>query len=206
VPLIQLLIADDHSMVRQGLRVMLAEASDIAIVGEARNGEEAIAAARDLRPDVILMDLNMPGLDGVEATRQILREQPAIKIVALTAQVEDDSVVDAVQAGATGIWLKATEYEDLVRVIREANAGGHPVHPDAVPSLMTARRAGGHNKLSDREATVLALIGEGLSNRDIADRLSLSEATVKSHVSHILDKLGLRNRAQLALYAAKHEK
>lgn len=205
MPPIQLLIADDHSMVRQGLRTMLAEAQDIAIVGEARDGAEAIDAARRFSPDVILMDLNMPDTDGIQATREILREQPAIKIVALTAQVEDDHVVEAVQAGAIGVWLKAVEYEDLIRVIRDAHAGGHPIHPDALPPLLYAQRIAGHNRLSPREEDVLKLIGEGLGNRDIAARLSLSEATVKGHVSHLLDKLRMKNRAQLALYAARHK-
>jgi DNA-binding NarL/FixJ family response regulator len=205
MPPIRLLIADDHLVVRQGLHSVLTEAGDIVIVAEARNGEEAIAQARRLQPDVILMDLSMPGVDGIEATRQILREQPGAKIVALTYEIEDDRVVQAVRAGMVGIWSKDAEYDDLVRVIRDAHAGKHPVHPKALDPLLRARRAPDADRLSERERDVLNLIGQGLGNRDIAARLNLSEATVKGHVSHMLDKLGMKNRAQLALYAERQK-
>jgi len=202
---IRLLIADDQLLMREGLRTVLSPAQGIEIVGEAQTGDEAVAQSCRLAPDVILMDLNMTGTDGIAATREILREQPGIKIVGLTAQLEDDRVVEAVQAGAAGIWIKDVDLDDLLRVIRSAYAGERPIHPAAMEKLIQARRATYIDRLSTRERDVLAWLGKGLSNRDIAKRLTLSEATVKGHVSHILAKLGVKNRAQVALYAARYK-
>jgi DNA-binding NarL/FixJ family response regulator len=204
MPPIRLLIADDHMLMREGLRTVLSSAQNIEIVGEARAGRQAIEQARRLSPDVILMDLNMPGMNGVEATREILREQPAIRIVALSAHLDETYVAEAAQAGVAGIWAKDVEFDELVRVIHAAHAGERPMHPTATKMLAQARRAAYYiNRLSRRERDVLLLIGEGLTNREIAARLNLSEATVKGHVSHILAKLGLKNRAQLALYVER---
>jgi len=200
---IRLLIADDHMLMREGLRTVLSATQGIEIVGEARTGQQAIEQARRLSPDVILMDLKMPGMNGVEATREILREQSAIKIVALSAHLDEQNVAEAVQAGIAGIWTKDVESDDLVRVILAAHEGKRPMHPVAVEALMQARRATYIDRLSERENDVLMLVGEGLTNRAIAARLKISEATVKGHVSHILTKLGLKNRAQLALYAER---
>ncbi|HLF25483.1 MAG TPA: response regulator transcription factor [Anaerolineae bacterium] len=205
MPVIRLLIVDDHLLVREGLRTILSGVEDIALIGEARTGDEAVLQARRLAPDVILMDLNMPGTNGIRATREILRRQPSIKIVALTAYLEEDRLAGAMQAGAVGIWTKDVEVEQLLRVIRGAQAGERLIHPDAVDLLLRAQRAASIDRLSEREHDVLELVGQGLGNRDIAARLSLSETTVKGHVSHILAKLGLKNRAQLALAAARRK-
>ena len=202
---IRLLIADDHMLMREGLRTVLSAAQGIDIVGEARTGQDAVAQARALQPDLILMDLNMPNLNGIDAARAILREQPSIRIVALSAHLDEENVVGAIQAGFAGVWAKDAEFDELVRVIRAAHEGKRPIHPAAMEALMQARRATYIDRLSERERDVLGLIGQGLSNKDIASRLTLSEATVKGHVSHILAKLGLKNRAQLALYAERNK-
>ena len=190
---------------REGLRTVLSPAQGIEIVGEAQTGDEAVAQSCRLAPDVILMDLNLTGTDGIAATREILRGQPGIKIVGLTARLEDDRVVEAVQAGAIGIWIKDVDLDDLLRVIRSAYAGERPIHPAAMEKLIQARRASTIDRLSTRERDVFTWLGKGLSNRDIARRLALSEATVKGHVSHILAKLGVKNRAQVALYTARYK-
>ena len=200
---IRLLIADDHLLIREGLRTVLSAAQDIEIAGEARTGQDAIAQARALSPDVILMDLNMPVVNGIEASRAILRDQPTAKIVALSAHLDEDNVVGAMQAGCAGIWAKDVGFNELVTVIRAAHEGGRPVHPAAMELLLQARRVVYLDRLSDRERDVLQLVGQGLTNREIAARLRLSEATVKGHVSHIMAKLGLKNRAQVALYAER---
>lgn len=200
---IRLLIADDHMLMREGLRTVLSSAQNIAIVGEARSGQEAVQQAHALKPDVVLMDLHMPGMSGSQATREILREQPSAKIVALSAHLDEQNVSEAVQAGVVGIWPKDVEFDELVAVIRSAYEGKQPMHPVAVEALIQARRSAYIDRLSEREHDVLLLLNEGLTNREIARRLQLSEATVKGHVSHILAKLGLKNRAQLALYAER---
>jgi len=205
MPPIRLLIADDHMLMREGLRTVLSSAQDIDVVGEARTGRDAVAQAGRLAPDVILMDLNMPNLNGIDAAREILRGQPSIRIVALSAHLDEGNVVGAVQAGFAGIWAKDVEFDELVNVIRAAHQGKRPIHPAAVEALMQARRNAYIDRLSDRERDVLRLVGQGMSNKDIAARLQLSEATVKGHVSHILAKLGMKNRAQVALYAERNK-
>src|SRR3972149_3530111 len=141
MPPIRLLIADDHMLMREGLRTVLSAAQSITIVGEARTGQEAIVEARRLNPDVILMDFNMPIVNGIDAARVILREQPSIRIVALSVHLDEGNVVGAMQAGFAGVWAKDVEFDELVNVIRAAHEGKHPMHPAAVEALMQARRA-----------------------------------------------------------------
>ena len=200
---LRLLLVDDQSLFREALRTLLSLQPDFEIVAEAENGERAVALAKAHRPDVVLMDLSMPDMTGSQAAREILREQPSLKIVALSAHLDEQNVAEAAQAGVVGMWPKDVEFDDLVAVIRSAYEGERPMHPVALEALARSRRASYIDRLSQREHDVLLLLNEGLTNREIAGRLKLSEATVKGHVSHILAKLGLKNRAQLALYAER---
>lgn len=201
---IKILIVDDHSVVRQGLRMFLQRDPELEIVGEARNGAEAIEYARSLHPGVILMDLLMPVMDGITAIKAIRQEMPDIEIVALTSVLEDASVVGAVQAGAIGYLLKDTEADELRRSIKAAAAGQVQLSPAAASRLMReVRSPDSPEKLTERETEVLRLLATGHSNNDIARTLTISEATVKTHVSRILGKLGLLSRTQAALYAVR---
>ena len=202
---IRLLIADDHGVVRQGLRMFLGADPEIEIVGEARDGAEALALARDLRPDVVLMDLLMPVMDGITATAAIRRELPATEVVALTSVLEDATVVDAVRAGAIGYLLKDTEAHELRRSIKAAAAGQVQLAPGAAARLMREVRTPERSlePLTERETEVLRLLAQGQSNREISQQLNIGEQTVKTHVSHVLDKLGVPSRTQAALYAIR---
>jgi two-component system, NarL family, response regulator LiaR len=202
---IRILIADDHGVVRQGLRMYLGSDSELEIVGEARDGAEAVKLARQLQPDVVLMDLLMPEMDGIAATAAIRRELPDTEVVALTSVLEDASVVEAVRAGAIGYLLKDTEAYELRRAIKAAAAGQVQLAPSAVARLMREVRTPekSHEALTGRETDVLRLLAQGESNREIAQHLSIGEQTVKTHVSHILDKLGVPSRTQAALYAIR---
>jgi NarL family two-component system response regulator LiaR len=200
----RVLIVDDHSVVRQGLQMFLALDPDIEIAGEASNGEEALTQARKLRPDVILMDLLMPKMDGVTAIAAIRRELPEIEIIALTSVLEDASVVGAIKAGATGYLLKDTQADDLCRAIKAAAAGQVQLSPQAAARLMReVKLVDSPESLTTRETDVLRLIGAGLSNKEIARELNIGEKTVKTHVSNVLSKLGVLSRTQAALYAVK---
>jgi NarL family two-component system response regulator LiaR len=200
----RVLIADDHSVVRQGLQMFLALDPDIEIAGEASNGGEALTQARKLRPDVILMDLLMPKMDGVTAIAAIRRELPEIEIIALTSVLEDASVVGAIKAGATGYLLKDTQADDLCRAIKAAAAGQVQLSPQAAARLMReVKLVDSPESLTTRETDVLRLIGAGLSNKEIARELNIGEKTVKTHVSNVLSKLGVLSRTQAALYAVK---
>jgi DNA-binding NarL/FixJ family response regulator len=205
---IRVLIVDDHAIVREGLQTLLAEESTVAVVGQASNGREAVAQARALQPDVVLMDLVMPELDGIEATRAIVQELPGCRVLALTSFAEDQRVQDAVQAGATGYLLKDILKPDLLQAIRAAVQGRPTLHPEAQYALMrqaAARTlAPAHAELTGREREVLALLASGCSNKEIAASLHLTEGTVKGYVSQILDKLGVADRTQAALYAVRH--
>ena len=202
---IRVLIADDHGIVRQGLQMYLGSDPEIEIVGEARNGAEAVALAHQLRPDVILMDLLMPVMDGIAATAAIRRELPDTEVVALTSVLEDAAVVEAVRAGAIGYLLKDTEADELRRAIKSAAAGQVQLSPQAAARLMREVRTPerGAEALTERETGVLRLLAQGQSNKEIAQNLSIGEQTVKTHVSHILDKLGVPSRTQAALYAIR---
>ena len=201
---IQVLIVDDHSVVRRGLRMFLADDPEFEIVGEARDGAEAVAQARALRPDVVLMDLLMPVMDGITATGIIRGELPDTEVIALTSVLEDASVVGAVKAGAIGYLLKDTHSDDLCRAIKAAAAGQVQLSPQAAARLLReVRTPDSPEDLTARETDVLRLLAEGKTNRQIAADLAVGENTVRTHVSNILAKLGVQSRTQAALYAAQ---
>ena len=201
---IRILLADDHSVVRQGLKMFLALEPDFEVVGEAKNGQEAFRLAKELRPDVVLMDLLMPVMDGIAATAAIRQELPDTEVIALTSVLEDVSVVNAVKAGAIGYLLKNTEADALVRAIRAAAEGQVQLAPEAQARLMREVRApDSPEKLSERETEVLRLVAAGRANKEIARELGIGEKTVKTHVSSILAKLGVQSRTQAALHAAR---
>jgi len=205
---IRLLIVDDHAIIRAGLQALLQVVPDMEVVGEAINGREAVDLAEKLAPDVILMDLVMPEMDGIQAIRKILSNQPQARILVLTTFSGEDKVFPAIKAGAMGYQLKDSSPQELVEAIREVNRGQASLHPliarkvlDEVlnPPDLSPTRA----PLTQRELEVLRLIAEGLENREIAQRLVLSDATVRTHVSNILGKLHLASRTQAALYALR---
>lgn len=202
---IRILIVDDHSVVRQGLKMFLGTDPDLEIIGEARDGAEALKMVLQLHPDVVLMDLLMPVMDGISATAAIRREAPETEVVALTSVLEDSSVVDAVRAGAIGYLLKDTEAHELRRAIKAASAGQVQLSPLVAMRLLREVRTPErmHEPLTDREIDVLRLLALGKSNKEITQSLNIGEQTVKSHVSHILDKLGVSSRTQAALYAIR---
>ena len=213
---IRILIADDHAMVRRGMRDFLELHADLEVVGEASDGAEAISLTAELRPDVVVMDLLMPIVDGIEATATIKAAHPDIEIVALTSFIEEARVVAAIEAGASGFLLKDADADDLAAAIRAAAAG--EVHLDPAVAGIVARRmrargaAGGGSSaptdalaaLTARERDVLAGVARGLSNKAIADELGITERTARTHVSNILAKLGLSSRTQAALLAVHH--
>lgn len=201
---IRILVADDHTVVRQGLRMFLGLDPEFEIVGEAGDGAEALALARQFRPDVVLMDLLMPVMDGIEATGIIRRELPDTEIIALTSVLEDASVVGAVRAGAIGYLLKDAQADELCRAIRAAAAGQVQLSPKAAERLMREVRAPESPEvLTQRETEVLRLLAQGQANKEIGRTLNISEKTVKTHVSSILAKLDVPSRTQAALYAAR---
>jgi len=202
--MIRVLIADDHHVVRQGLRMFLGLDPELQVVGEASNGQEAVAQARQLKPDVILMDLIMPVMDGVTAIEVIRRELPDVEVLALTSVLDDGSVVGAVKAGAIGYLLKDTKADELCRAIKAAAAGQVQLSPQAAARLMREVRAPERpDSLTERETEVLRLLALGKANKEIAVALNIGETTVKTHVSNILMKLGVPSRTQAALYAVR---
>jgi len=204
---ITVLIADDHPVVRHGLRTFLELQKDVRVVGEAATGEEAIALVAELVPEVVLMDLVMPGVDGIEATRRIRDVSPSTRVIVLTSFAEDDKVFPAIRAGATGYLLKDVEPQQLVEAVRAAHRGEPLLHPKVAARLMEAVGGAGDapavEELTGRELDVLRLLARGLQNKAIAAELVVSEKTVKTHVSNILSKLHLNDRTQAALYAVR---
>jgi NarL family two-component system response regulator LiaR len=204
---ITILIVDDHALVRQGVRAFLETQPDLAVVGEAGSGAEAIALAADHVPDVVLMDLVMPGMDGVEATRRLKQISPHTQVIVLTSYHQDEHIFPAIRAGALSYLLKDVGAEEPADAARKAACGEAVIHPRVaarvVQELHGAPQSGfnPYTVLSEREREVLCLIADGLSNADIAQRLVISEKTVKSHVSNILSKLHLADRTQAAIYA-----
>ena len=198
--MIRVLIADDHAVVRQGLRTFLDLQEDIEVVGEAADGEQAVAEAERLEPDVVLVDLVMPRMDGVETIRRLHERVPAARAVVLSSFIDEDRLLPVVRAGAAGYLLKDIEPGELVDAIRTVHGGGALLHPRVAARLL-ADVAG--DPLTPREREVLALIGRGMANKVIARELGLAEKTVKAHVSSILGKLGVADRTQAALYAVR---
>ena len=207
---IKVLIVDDHQVVRQGLRTFLELQEDVLVVGEAGDGQTAVEMVRQLNPNVVLMDLVMPHLDGITATRQVKSLGLDVKVIALTSFTEDDKVFPAIQAGASSYLLKDVSPDDLVEAIRAAHRGEARLHPDIARKLMeqvahqaTPSREIQGDDLTEREGDVIRLVARGYSNHEIAEELVISEKTVKTHVSNILGKLQLDDRTQLAIYAIK---
>ena len=205
---IGVLLVDDHEVVRRGIGALLATEDSISVVGQAADGEEAIAQTAELEPDVILMDLEMPGIGGIEAIKRIVDSDPEAKILVLTSFAADDKVLPAIKAGASGYLLKDTGPEDLVEAIQHVDRGESSLNPTIARKLLrevSQPPAGKQtaDPLTERELEVLGLIAKGRSNQDIADELVISEATVRTHVSNILGKLHLASRTQAALYALR---
>ncbi|MBW7883177.1 MAG: response regulator transcription factor [Caldilineaceae bacterium] len=206
--MIRVLIVDDHAIVRKGIRALLSEAGGFEIVAEVADGQEAVLCAEETRPDVILMDLLMPGMDGIEATRRITGRQPGARILILTSFAADNKLFPAIKAGALGYLLKDSSPEELVRAIRQVHRGEPALHPTIARKLLhevahPADLQPSPEALTARELAVLQRIAQGLSNQEIADELAVSEPTVRAHVSRILGKLHLASRTQAALYAVR---
>lgn len=206
--MIRVLIADDHAIVRRGIRALLSESGGFEVVAEAANGQETVLRAAETKPDVILMDLLMPGMDGIEATRRITSQQPGSRILVLTSFAADNKVFPAIKAGAQGYLLKDSSPEELVRAIRQVFRGEPALHPTIARKLLQeiahpADLQPAPEALTPREMEVLQLIAQGLSNQEIADAIAVSEPTVRTHVSRILGKLHLASRTQAALYAIR---
>ena len=205
---IRVLIADDHAILRKGIRALLKTEPDIEVVGETGDGLETVTEAEALRPDVILMDLVMPGMDGIEATRRITAEQPGVRILVLTSFAADDKVFPAIKAGALGYILKDSGPAELVQAIHQVYHGQPSLEPSIALKVLQElfhppQRPPTPEPLSERELEVLRLLAQGKSNREIADQLAITELTVRTHVSNILGKLHLASRTQAALYALK---
>jgi DNA-binding NarL/FixJ family response regulator len=209
---IRVLLVDDHTLLRQALRVMLDGQDTLEIVGEATNGRDAVDAAERLRPDVVLMDMVMPGLNGIEATRQIVRHTPGARVLILTAYLEDDRLLESLRAGASGYVVKRSDLDELLLAIQSVHRGNTYFSADVSAEIavnevmMQAKQAepkAGYELLTGREREVLQLIAEGMSNQHIADELFISVKTVEAHKAHIMNKLHARNRTDLIRYAIK---
>lgn len=208
---IRVLIAEDHTIVREGIRMILAAQPDIEVVGEADSGHEAVAQARVLQPDVVVMDISMPGMDGIEATRLLKRTFPRMEVVVLTVHKSDEYFFQVLQAGASGYVLKGATSKDLVDAVRTVAHGEVFLYPSVAKRLLedylsrveTGEVEDSYGGLTAREREVLILIGEGLSDREIAEKLFISPSTVQTHRAHIMEKLHLRSRAELIKYAIR---
>ncbi len=208
--MIRVVLVDDHAIVRQGLERLFETVDDIEVVAMAANGAEAVALVNEHQPDVVLMDLSMPELDGVEATRQIVGAGGATRVVVLTSFGDETRILDALNAGAHGYLLKHVDPDDLIHAVRAAQAGDSPLDPRAGRVLLEARRGGRTgagarpNELTDRETEVLRLVGYGHANKQIARKLGISERTVKAHLTRVFQRLGVSDRVQAALWAQQH--
>ena len=203
---VRVLLVDDHRLVRAGLESLLATAGDLAVVGSAADGAEAVALARETSPDVVLMDLSMPGMDGVEATRAIAAAHPDVQIVVLTSFSDRERILDAIDAGAVGYLLKDAEPEELLRGVRAAARGESPLHPKVARALLRSRseRRPAVAELTDREREVLSLVGRGLANKQIGRALGISERTVKAHLTSVFQRIGVADRTSAALWAQRN--
>lgn len=206
--MIRILIADDHAVVRSGLEQLLSTAPDIELVGSATDGAEAVALVAELAPDLVLMDLSMPAVDGIEATRRITADHPATQVLVLTSFSDKQRILDALDAGAAGYVLKHAGPDELLDAVRAAHEGGAPLDPKAARVLLDRQRGGSGGaasaKLSDREVEVLRLVAEGLANKLIARRLGIAERTVKAHLTNVFQRIGVTDRTQAALWARDH--
>lgn len=204
---IRVLVVDDHAVVREGLVALIRERPDIIVVGEAADGDQAVQQARELDPDVILLDLVMPGKDGLEAIREIIQDNPNARILVLTSFSEERRVYDAIKAGAMGYLLKETSYKELVKAIYDVYHGEISIQPSialkVIRELRPLQQTQTDQPLTDRELEVLKCLAEGLKNQEIAEKLQISYGTVTKHVSNIMGKLHQANRTQVALYAFK---
>lgn len=214
--MIRVLLVDDQRLMRDGMRTLLSLEQDIAVVGEASNGQEALQQALALRPDVILMDIRMPGVDGVAATRAIRKVLPPTRVLILTTFDDDEQVMEALLEGAAGYLTKDLPAEEIAEAVRKVQSGGVIMPPPIAAKVVAelARRSSGHGlaaagrealaHLTEREQEVLRLLGQGYSNREIGESLHITEGTAKNHVSNVIEKLGLRDRTQAALWAVRH--
>jgi DNA-binding NarL/FixJ family response regulator len=198
---IRVLLAEDHRMVRAGLERLLATADDIEVVGGAADGAEAVSLAAETSPDVVLMDLSMPNLDGIEATRAILDENEQVQVVVLTSLSDRDRILAALDAGAVGYLLKDAGPEELIGAVRAAARGESPLDPKAARAVLSARASTGRARLSDREREVLQCVAAGMPNKLIARELGISEKTVKAHLTRVFQQIGVTDRTQAALWA-----
>jgi DNA-binding NarL/FixJ family response regulator len=203
--LVRVVLVDDHAVVRTGLAQLLTGTGDIEVVGQAADGAEALEVVRRTRPAVVVMDLQMPGVDGVAATRSILAEGLGAEVVVLTSFSDNAKIVAALDAGAVGYLLKDADPEDLIDGIRAVSQGGSPLHPKVARQLLTSRHAApAVVELTPREHEVLGLVREGLANKQVARRLGISERTVKAHLTSVFQRIGVTDRTQAALWAERN--
>jgi DNA-binding NarL/FixJ family response regulator len=202
--MIRVVVADDHAVVREGLAQLLSTSTDIELVGAAANGSEAVDVVDREHPDVVLMDLSMPEVDGAEATRRILAADATARVVVLTSFADDRHIVEALQAGAIGYVLKHAEPDELLGAIRAAAAGDAPLDPKAARVLLESKRVRSDQQLSSREVEVLRLVAAGLANKQIARRLGIAERTVKAHLTNIFTRIDVTDRTQAALWAERN--
>ena len=203
---LSVVLVDDHAVVRRGLANLLSSASDIAVVGTAADGAEALTLVRETRPDVVLMDLQMPGVDGVEATRTIVSEDLGAQVLVLTSFSDSERIIAAIDAGAVGYLLKDADPDDVLEGVRAVARGESPLHPKAARELLLSRTTRQTEKppLTPRESEVLRLVRLGLANKQIARRLGISERTVKAHLTSTFQRIGVVDRTQAALWAERH--
>ncbi|MCU1496621.1 MAG: two component transcriptional regulator, LuxR family [Acidimicrobiales bacterium] len=205
--MIRVLVADDHAIVRNGLEQLIATTDDLELVGSAADGDEALALVAEHGPEVVLMDLSMPGLDGVGATQRITDDHPDVAVVVLTSFSDRQRILDALDAGAVGYVLKHAAPDEVLDAVRAAHAGGSPLDPKAARVMLDRQRGGPGGKapkLSDREVEVLRLVADGLANKLIARRLGIAERTVKAHLTNVFSRIGVTDRTQAALWARDH--
>jgi len=201
---VRVVLVDDHAVIRAGLEQLLSSTDDIEVVGTAANGAEALEVVRRIRPDVVLMDLQMPGVDGVAATRAMMAEQLGVDVLVLTSFSDSERIIAALDAGAVGYLLKDADPDDVLQGIRAVSRGESPIHPKAARALLGVRAGSQHVQLTSRESEVLGLVREGLANKQIARRLDISERTVKAHLTSAFARIGVADRTQAALWAERN--